>query len=237
MAEGFVLKAVGDQAILVGLGDSISEDTSRRVMSLNAKVRMTVWEENGILETVPAFNSLLIRYNPLVIGYSSVCHLIRSFMKQGGQDTGTDGRLVEIPVCYGGEYGGDLAFVANHAGLLEQEVVDIHCGRDYRIYMLGFLPGFPYLGGLDERLFTPRLPTPRVCIPAGSVGIGGEQTGIYPLDSPGGWRLIGRTPLKLFDPRKGGELPYAAGDSIRFIPIGEEEFKAVYKRQLQQETR
>ena len=100
--------------------------------------------------------------------------------------------------------------------------------------MLGFLPGFPYLGGLDERLFTPRLPTPRVCIPAGSVGIGGEQTGIYPLDSPGGWRIIGRTPLRLFDPRKGGGLPYAAGDSIRFIPIGEEEFKAV---QLQQETR
>ena len=123
-----------------------------------------------------------------------------------------------------------VAFVARHAGLTEQEVIALHTGRDYRIYMLGFLPGFPYLGGLDERLFTPRLGTPRTAIPAGSVGIGGEQTGIYPIASPGGWQLIGRTPLKLFDPAA-GTLPYAAGDRIRFTPITKAEFNALAQKE------
>ena len=110
----------------------------------------------------------------------------------------------------------------------EAEGIALHTGRDYRIFMLGFLPGFPYLGGLDERLFTPRLNTPRTAIPAGAVGIGGEQTGIYPIASPGGWQLIGRTPPKLFDPAA-GTLPYAAGDRIRFVPIDEDEFARIRK--------
>ena len=141
------------------------------------------------------------------------------------------GRLVEVPVCYGGDYGPDLAFVAQHAGLTEQQVIDIHCGRDYRIFMLGFLPGFPYLGGMDERIVCPRLQTPRTKIPAGAVGIGGKQTGIYPLASPGGWQLIGRTPLRLFDSAGGGKLPYAAGDRIRFVPISPEKFETIQKEQ------
>ena len=124
-----------------------------------------------------------------------------------------------------------LAFVAQHAGLTEQQVIDIHCGRDYRIFMLGFLPGFPYLGGMDERIVCPRLQTPRTKIPAGAVGIGGKQTGIYPLASPGGWQLIGRTPLRLFDPAGGGKLPYAAGDRIRFVPISPEKFETIQKEQ------
>ena len=144
-----------------------------------------------------------------------------------GADTAAgEGRLVTIPVCYGGDFGPDLPFVAQHAGLTEEEVIALHAGREYQIYMLGFLPGFPYLGGLDERLFTPRLGTPRTAIPAGAVGIGGEQTGIYPIASPGGWQLIGRTPLKLFDPAS-GTLPYAAGDRIRFTPITAAEFVAL----------
>ena len=138
---------------------------------------------------------------------------------------------LEVPVCYGGDYGPDLAFVAQHAGLTEQQVIDIHCGRDYRIFMLGFLPGFPYLGGMDERIVCPRLQTPRTKIPAGAVGIGGKQTGIYPLASPGGWQLIGRTPLRLFDPAGGGKLPYAAGDRIRFVPISPEKFETIQKEQ------
>ena len=115
-------------------------------------------------------------------------------------------------------------------GMTEREVVALHSGQPYRIYMLGFLPGFPYLGGLDERLHTPRLSTPRTRIPAGSVGIGGKQTGVYPMESPGGWQLIGRTPLKLFDPAA-GMLPYAAGDRIRFVPIDEGEFERIQKRE------
>ena len=115
--------------------------------------------------------------------------------------------------------------MAKHAGLSREEVIRIHSGQDYLIYMLGFLPGFPYLGGLDQRLFTPRLDNPRTRIPAGSVGIGGEQTGIYPMESPGGWQLIGRTPLNLFSPDNGGKLMYEAGDRIRFVPISEAEYK------------
>ena len=150
--------------------------------------------------------------------------------EKGAASSGTApaaGRLVEIPVCYGGDFGEDLGFVAAHGGLTEEEVIRIHSGRDYRIYMLGFLPGFPYLGGLDSRLFTPRLSTPRVKIPAGSVGIGGEQTGIYPLESPGGWQLIGRTPLTLFSPERGGALPYGPGDRIRFVPISPQEYARI----------
>lgn len=231
MEVDVVMKAVGDQAVLIKLGDSISETVSRRVMALDGALRKAGLKEHGILETVPAYHSLLIRYNPLVTDYSSLLGLTQALAKQDIQASESRGRRVEIPVCYGGAYGEDLAYVAQHAGLSEQEVVELHCGMDYRIYMLGFLPGFPYLGGLDERIFTPRLPKPRVRIPAGSVGIGGEQTGIYPLESPGGWRLIGRTPLRLFEPLKGGELPYMAGDCIRFIPIGEEEFRDIAGRQ------
>ena len=134
-----------------------------------------------------------------------------------------------IPVCYGGDFGPDLAFVAKHAGLTEAEVIRRHTGRDYRIYMLGFLPGFPYLGGLDPRLFTPRLQNPRTAIPAGSVGIGGEQTGIYPVASPGGWQLIGRTPLDLFDPERPPR--YAAGDCIRFTAITAEQFAKLAEKE------
>lgn len=173
----------------------------------------------GVVETVPAFASLLIFYDPLVTEYDAVAAAVQKLAQAPDSDTAAEeGRLVEIPVCYGGAFGPDLPFVAEHAGLTETEVIRLHAGRDYPIYMLGFLPGFPYLGGLDERLFTPRLPTPRTAIPAGSVGIGGEQTGVYPIASPGGWQLIGRTPLKLFDPSV-GRLPYAAETASGSAPL------------------
>ena len=133
-------------------------------------------------------------------------------------------RVFEIPVCYGGQYGPDLANIAEHAGLTEEEVVKIHSSKDYLIYMLGFLPGFCYLGGLDERIHTPRLANPRLKINAGSVGIGGSQTGIYPLDSPGGWQLMGMTPVKTYDPDREVPILLSAGDYIRFIPVDEEEY-------------
>ena len=200
-------------------------DIGAAVAALNSRVLAA--KLPGVVETVPAFASLLITYDPLVTEYDTIADAVKKLADADGADAAAgEGRLVTIPVCYGGDFGPDLPFVAQHAGLTEEEVIALHAGREYQIYMLGFLPGFPYLGGLDERLFTPRLGTPRTAIPAGAVGIGGEQTGIYPIASPGGWQLIGRTPLKLFDPAS-GTLPYAAGDRIRFTPITAAEFAAL----------
>ena len=144
-------------------------------------------------------------------------------MKAGAQRK----RVFEIPVCYGGAYGPDLKTIADHAGLTQEEVIRIHSSRDYLIYMLGFLPGFCYLGGLAERIHTPRLANPRKNIRAGSVGIGGSQTGIYPLDSPGGWQLMGMTPVKTYDPEREIPILVEAGDYIRFIPVDEGEYRRI----------
>lgn len=225
----FTVCPVGDTGLLVSFEQRIAQSVGAAVAALNARVAAAAIP--GVVETVPAFATLLIFYDPLVTEYDAVAAAVQKLAQAPGSDTAAEeGRLVEIPVCYGGTFGPDLPFVAEHAGLTEKEVIELHAGREYRIYMLGFLPGFPYLGGLDERLFTPRLASPRTAIPAGSVGIGGEQTGVYPIASPGGWQLIGRTPLKLFDPSV-GRLPYAAGDRIRFCPITQGEFDAIAQKE------
>lgn len=221
------IRPVGACGALAVLGSRISEETGARVAAFEQAVRRA--HIAGVTETVPAFASLLVRYDPLRADYDGVSAALRTLAGELTAEGAQAGRTVDVPVCYGGTYGEDLPAVARHAGLPEEEVIRLHSGRTYRIYMLGFLPGFPYLGGLDERLFTPRLPSPRTRIPAGSVGIGGEQTGIYPMESPGGWQLIGRTPLCLFAP--GRELPYAAGDSIRFVPIDAREFERLAARE------
>ena len=192
----FQLHPVGDCALLAEFAQRIAPDIGAAVAALSSRVLAA--KLPGVVETVPAFASLLITYDPLVTEYDTIADAVKKLADADGADT----------------------------GLTEEEVIALHAGREYQIYMLGFLPGFPYLGGLDERLFTPRLGTPRTAIPAGAVGIGGEQTGIYPIASPGGWQLIGRTPLKLFDPAS-GTLPYAAGDRIRFTPITAAEFAAL----------
>ena len=137
--------------------------------------------------------------------------------------------VLEIPVLYGGEMGPDLPFVAEHAGLSEEEVIRIHSSTEYLIYMLGFTPGFTYLGGMSEKIATPRLKQPRVKIPAGSVGIAGTQTGVYPIDSPGGWQLIGRTPVKMYDPDRETPILPEAGQYIKFYPVTQEEYDAIRK--------
>ena len=180
----------------------------------------------GIVETVPTFRSLMVTYDPSEISFEQLKKELSGISVEESAGQETPHHVVEIPVCYGGSYGEDLKDVAAHAGLTEEEVIRLHSSVDYNIYMLGFLPGFPYLGGLDPKLFTPRLDNPRTKIPEGSVGIGGEQTGIYPLESPGGWRLIGRTPLKLYDPGREQPFLYQAGDYIRFVPITAEEYEA-----------
>ena len=138
--------------------------------------------------------------------------------------------VMEIPVCYGGEYGPDLDFVAKYNRLTPEEVVRLHTSAEYLIYMLGFTPGFSYMGGMDERIATPRLESPRVLIHAGSVGIAGKQTGLYPLDSPGGWQLIGRTPVRLYDAHRDNPILLDAGLHVKFVPIDEAEFKRIVQR-------
>ena len=221
----YEIRPEGDSALLIVFGTEISRDTHRLVSAAARRVR----EQGirGVVDMIPAFVSLLVCYDPRVISCGALRARLETILQAEAETRETAGRVFEIPVCYGGEFGPDLPFIASHAGLTEREVVDIHTSRDYLVYMLGFLPGFCYLGGLDERIHTPRLETPRLKIPAGSVGIGGSQTGIYPLESPGGWRLLGKTPVRTWDPDRDVPILMQAGDSIRFVEITAAEFRRI----------
>ena len=219
----------GDQAVVVELGDDISPETNRRVRDLTVAVDAAALA--GVYDLMPTYRSLLIYYDPLAISYSGLLEKLENIEKNLNEASLDSPQVVRIPTLYGGEHGPDLEFVARNAGISTDEVVDIHTGADYLIYMMGFSPGFPYLGGLSEKLHTPRLQTPRTEIPAGSVGIAESQTGVYPVASPGGWRLIGRTPVKMFDQDKEPPSLLAAGDYIRFVPLaGEEEYLDILGR-------
>jgi len=184
----------------------------------------------GILDLVPAYRSLLVCYDPLRVSASRLRDHVAVLLQHLPEAGGTSGRVVRIPTCYGGEFGPDLSFVAAHAHLAPADVIEIHASVDYLVYMMGFSPGFTYLGGMPERIATPRLKTPRVTIPPGSVGIAQQQTGIYPTESPGGWQLIGRTPVRLFDPRQDPPTAVEPGDFIRFVPIDEAAYRAVLRQ-------
>ena len=212
----------GDTALLIEFGKEINPETNRKITALVQLMREQHIE--GIVDVIPAFCSLLINYDPRVLSYEELKERMEHLLKMETKTEATRKRIFEIPVCYGGEYGPDIENIAEHAGLSVDEVIKIHSSKDYLIYMLGFLPGFTYLCGLDERIHTPRLASPRLKIRAGSVGIGGSQTGIYPLDSPGGWQLMGMTPVRTYDPERQTPILVEAGDYIRFIPIDEEEF-------------
>ena len=212
----------GDSSLLVEFGKEISPDINRKIAATVQLMKEQHIE--GVVDIIPAFCSLLINYDPRVISYEEMKQRMQDLIKVDAKAEAGRKRVFEIPVCYGGEYGPDIANIAKNAGLSEKKVIEIHSSRDYLIYMLGFLPGFTYLGGLDERIHTPRLATPRIKINAGSVGIGGSQTGIYPLDSPGGWQLMGMTPVKTYDPEREIPILVEAGDYIRFVPITEAEY-------------
>lgn len=220
--QNIKILTAGDASLLVEFGKEINPDINRKIAATVQLMREQHIE--GVVDVIPSFCALLINYDPRVIGYEEIKSRIKDLLRVEIKAGAERKKIFEIPVCYGGDFGPDIKTIADHAGLTEAEVIEIHSSRDYLIYMLGFLPGFCYLGGLDERIFTPRLASPRIKIDAGSVGIGGSQTGIYPLDSPGGWQLMGKTPVKTYDPDREVPILVEAGDYIRFVPIDEEEF-------------
>ena len=222
MADMKILPA-GDRALVADFGNVISEDVNRKVNAL--KKVLLAEKVAGVREMIPTYRSLLVEYNPAVISMQALRARIEAADIEGAAAETEKRRVLEIPCCYGGQYGEDLAGLAKLTGLSEKEIIDIHAGTEYRVYMLGFLPGFVYLGGMDERIAAPRLNSPRVSIPAGSVGIGGSQTGVYPMASPGGWRLIGMTPVSFYDPKRENPVLCEAGDYIRFVPISPEEYE------------
>jgi len=217
---------LGDQALSIVLENEISPEVSQKVLSLAQAIEKELARE--IIETVPAYSSLSVYFHPLTTSFESLSTSVQKLWEELQIETDDISQeVVEIPVLYGGEIGPDLDRVAKQSGLTPEEVINHHTSREYRVYMIGFLPGFPYLGGLDEQLATPRLDTPRQNVKAGSVGIADRQTGMYPIDSPGGWNIIGQTPVKLFDPQREDPFLLKAGQSLRFKQVSEEEWKTI----------
>jgi inhibitor of KinA len=225
------LEPLGDSAVLATLGDGIDGATLGSVLDFADALASA--RRPGITDIVPAYESVAVFYDPARFAempgdaYDAVCTFIVSCV---GRPTNapfrTEAKLVEIPVCYASTFGPDLDAVAVHCKLSAAEVVAIHAEAEYLVHAIGFTPGFPYLGGLPETLRTPRRDTPRGHVPAGSVAIGGSQTGIYPVDSPGGWHIIGRTPLHLFSPERTPAALLRPGDRVRFKPIWASEFSS-----------
>jgi len=212
---------MGDRALLVELGDEISPLVNRKVRELFITLQNRTIE--GIVETVPSYRSLLIVYEPRRVRLSTLQKAIDELQKTVDISKIPEPKKLKIPVVYGGEYGPDLEWVARYHGITHEEAVKRHTGNIYQVYMIGFTPGFAYMGELPENIATPRRETPRTAIPAGSVGIAQRETGIYPVVSPAGWQIIGRTPLKLFDETKWPPALMEMGDSIQFFSIEEEE--------------
>ena len=219
----------GDSAIAVEFGREIDLNINNQVAAMRTVIEAAIDEGKlkGIVELVPTYGSLLVVYDQLTVGYAGLIEQLK-ILAEGLEGVEIpDREVVEIPVVYGGEYGPDLGIVAQLNSISEDEVIMRHSEAEYPIYMLGFVAGFPYLGGMDKSIAAPRKQTPRLKIPAGSVGIAGQQTGIYSVESPGGWQIIGRTPLKLYDADREKTILLRAGQSIRFKPITEAEYEAM----------
>lgn len=209
---------VGDRAVLVEFGNAISLDINRRVHALDRSISHLRLQ--GVEECVPTYRSLLVYYDPATVSYERLVFALRDLEPGLNESNAVPrGQRVEVPVAYGGEYGPDLEYVARYHHLSEAEVVRLHSGREYRVYMIGFVAGFPYLGEVADAIATPRKSRPRLRVPAGSVGIAEAQTGIYPCEAPGGWQIIGRTPLNFFDVAKQPPAVIQPGATVKFRPV------------------
>ena len=221
------LKA-GDSALIIEVGNEISPEINFKLKKITEY--LDALENDFITDLLPTYKSMIVYYNPLKISFDSLKKIIEEGLDtEKAEGNALRKEIVEIPVLYGGEYGLDIENIANHNKISVEEVIKIHTSEEYLIYMLGFTPGFPYLGGMSKKIATPRLETPRVKIPAGSVGIAGEQTGVYPIESPGGWQLLGRSPLEFFSPLKERPFLLKAGDYIKFKSISQEEYDEIKK--------
>lgn len=218
----------GEAGMLLDFGNEINKGLNKHIHQIANWLNKNPFP--GFIETVSAYTTLTVLYDPMMFihpkksAYELAKKLVQERIDSLPEENILSGRVVSIPVCYGGEFGPDLENVASHNQLTEKEVISIHTANSYYIYMLGFAPGFPFLGGMSKEIAAPRLSSPRLAIPKGSVGIAGEQTGIYPIETPGGWQLIGRTPLKLFTPHENPPTLLQAGDQVKFFEISEEEF-------------
>ena len=215
-------RPASDQSLLVYLGEEVSVETHRRVLRL-----LRLLESQpipGVRNLHPAYASLLIVFDALQLRHETLEPILRGYLARSQEVSLPEPCMVEIPVCYGGEFGPDLDDVAHMHEMTPAQIIDMHASATYLVYFLGFAPGFAYLGGLPEPLVTPRLATPRRKVPAGSVGIAGSQTGVYPFATPGGWRLIGRTPFAMFRPGRRQMSLLSIGDQVRFAPISSRQF-------------
>jgi len=215
----------GDRGLIVEFGNEISPEISAKVRGLYLAVENSGIP--GIVSMIPTYRSLMVEYAPDVIRYREMVAALGELEGKLGTMKLPDPDVFVVPTLYGGEAGPDMQTVMEKSGLSEKEVVSIHAGKDYLVYMLGFTPGFSYLGGMDKRIETPRLATPRVKIRGGSVGIAGSQTGIYSIDSPGGWQLIGHSPIKIYDPHREKPILHKAGDYMRFEAIDRTEYDRI----------
>ena len=226
-SEGARFQPASDQSLLITFGTEISLTAHQQVMKL---LRLLQSEPVASVRSLhPAYCSLLVKFDALRLRHEEVEAILRGYLKRLEEVELPEPRVVEIPVCYGREFGPDLADVCALHGISPVQAIELHSSATYLVYFLGFVPGFAYLGGLPERLVTPRLATPRRKVPAGSVGIAGNQTGVYPFGTPGGWRLIGRTPVAMFRVDREELSLLSIGDRVRFAPISTERFAALEK--------
>jgi inhibitor of KinA len=220
-----LIKPLGDAGVRVSFGTEISEEVHRQVRAFTSVLERE--PADGIIEWVPSYTAVTVFYEPWNLSYKEAAEHIERLLQLAEEETIPEGRTWHLPVCYSSEFAPDLEGISESTGISPDEIVNRHVESVYTVYMLGFTPGFPYLGGMDPGIAVPRLTSPRSSVPAGSVGIAGEQTGVYSLTTPGGWRIIGKTPVKLYDPEREEPVFLRAGDKIRFRAVTKKEYEQI----------